>query len=374
MVNKLVTLFEMGQSPWYDNIERRLLDNGELAAMIERGDIRGITSNPSIFNNAIAKTHDYDAALAKLVDAGLTPAQIFDALAIEDICRAADLFAPLYEQSNGGDGFVSLEVSPNLAHDTAGTVAEAKRLWQAVGRPNLMIKIPATLEGLPAIRQTIAAGINVNITLIFSIQRYQAVMEAYISGLKDRLAAGKPVEGIASVASFFVSRMDTKVDKLLANIIQTRPDDARLAASLKSKSAIANARLAYQEFRGVFFGSQFAALQAQGAQIQRPLWASTSTKDPSLPDTLYVDELIGPHTVDTLPPATLAAFRDHGALESRLEADLPAARQVFADLERLGISVDQVTAELESEGVKAFGEAFASLLQSVEMRRAAALS
>jgi len=372
MKNRLVTMHEMGQSPWYDNIERRLLDNGELAGMIERGDIRGVTSNPSIFNNAIAKTHDYDAALAKLASSRLSAAQIFDVLAIEDITRAADLFLPLYHQSGGGDGFVSLEVSPTLAHDTAGTAAEAKRLWQTVGRPNLMIKIPATLEGLPAIRQTIAAGINVNVTLIFSIERHLAVMEAFLAGLEDRAAAGLPLGKIASVASFFISRMDTKTDKLLNAIAQTSSAQADLAASLRSKLAIANARLAYQEFRCVFASQRFAALQAKGAEVQRPLWASTSTKAPSLPDTLYVDELIGPHTVNTMPPATLDAYRDHGLLEARLENDLPAARQAFADLASLGISLDQITAELEAEGVKSFADAFTALLQSVETRRAAA--
>ncbi len=377
MVNRLVSLYELGQSPWYDNIERRLLDNGELAKMINEGDIRGITSNPTIFNNAIAKTHDYDSALSALSIAGLDAIQIFDRLSIEDISRAADLFLPLYRQSEAGDGYVSLEVSPTLAHDSAGTVSEAKRLWKTVNRPNLMIKIPATLEGLQAIRQAIAAGINVNVTLIFSLERYQAVMDAYLSGLEDFLASEENRErlaNIASVASFFVSRMDSKVDKQLDAIAQSQPARAELAKKLRGKMAIANARLAYQEFQKTFASQRFQALKANGARVQRPLWASTSTKDPAYPDTMYVDELIGPDTVDTLPPATLAAFREHGNLSIRIGRDLPAARQAFSDLAEVGIAMSQVTSELEVEGVKSFADSFEALLQSVETRRQAALA
>ncbi len=276
-------LTHLGQSLWYDNIQRRLLENGEMAGMIARGEIRGVTSNPTIFNNAIAKSHDYDAALVPMAQSGLSAAEIFDRLAVEDIRHATDLFLPVYHESQGGDGFVSIEVSPNLAHDTAGTLAEARRLWALVDRPNLMVKIPATLEGIPAIRQAIAAGINVNITLIFSLARYAQVMEAYLCGLEDRLAAGLPVDHLASVASFFVSRVDTKIDPQLAAIIQQGGAAAELAKDLPGKAAIANTQLAYALFKRTFETPRFAKLSAKGARLQRPLWASTSTKNPTFP-------------------------------------------------------------------------------------------
>ncbi|MCB0179063.1 MAG: transaldolase [Anaerolineae bacterium] len=362
MQTPITQLVNLGQSIWYDNIERRLLQNGELAAMIGRGDIRGLTSNPSIFNNAIAKSTDYDADLLPLAKAGKTPVEIFEALAVDDIRAAADLLRPLYNETNGGDGYVSLEVNPTLAHESEATLSEAKRLWAWVDRPNLMIKIPATIEGLPAIRQAIAAGINVNVTLIFSIERYQAVMDAYLSGLEDRLAQGLPLNRIASVASFFVSRIDVAVDRQLEALGSER------AAALLGKTAIANARLAYQAFKAVFNSDRFAGLKAAGAQLQRPLWASTGTKNPAYSDTLYVDELIGPHTVNTMPPATLDAFRDHGQAALTIEADLAGASQVMAELAALDISLDDVTRTLEVDGVKAFADAFASLLATIERR------
>ena len=362
MQTPITQLVDLGQSIWYDNIERRLLQNGELAAMIGRGDIRGLTSNPSIFNNAIAKSTDYDADLLPLAKAGKTPVEIFEALAVDDIRAAADLLRPLYNETNGGDGYVSLEVNPTLAHESEATLSEAKRLWAWVDRPNLMIKIPATIEGLPAIRQAIAAGINVNVTLIFSIERYQAVMDAYLSGLEDRLAQGLPLDRIASVASFFVSRIDVAVDRQLEALGSER------AAALLGKTAIANARLAYQAFKAVFNSDRFAGLKAAGAQLQRPLWASTGTKNPAYSDTLYVDELIGPHTVNTMPPATLDAFRDHGQAALTIEADLAGASQVMAELAALDISLDDVTRTLEVDGVKAFADAFASLLATIERR------
>jgi transaldolase/glucose-6-phosphate isomerase len=364
MTTPLQQLISFGQSVWYDNIERRLLANGELAAMIERGDIRGVTSNPTIFQNAIAKSSDYDSALVPMAWAGWNAEQIFWQLAIEDIRAACDLFLPLYRQTDGGDGYVSLEVNPRLAHDTETTVSEARRLWAAVDRPNLMIKIPATLEGLPAIRQVIAAGINVNVTLIFSITRYQLVMEAYLSGLEDRLAAGGKIASIASVASFFISRIDTKADKAIGD----------RAPELLGKLAIANAKLAYQEYKKVFESERFAKLQPKCARVQRPLWASTGTKNPAYPDTLYLDTLIGPETVNTVPPATLAAFRDHGTAAATLQTGLEEARHAFEGVGALGISVDQVTAELEAEGVKAFVDAFDALLQTVDDRRKAAVA
>src|SRR5512134_21440 len=303
-MNAIEKLTQLGQSLWYDNIQRKLLENGEFAAMIQRGDIRGMTSNPTIFNNAIAKSNDYDSALVPLAWAGWDPEKIFWQLAIEDIRAACDLFHPLYEESNGGDGYVSIEVSPNVAHDTEATIAQVEQLWARVRRPNLMVKIPATKAGVPAIRKAISVGINVNVTLIFSLTRYAEVMEAYLSGLEDHLAAGHAVHHIASVASFFVSRVDSKIDSRL-------PEDS----SLRGKAAIANAKLAYDEYETTFSTHRWENLKVKGARVQRPLWASTSTKNPAYPDTIYVDNLIGPDTVNTVPPATLEAVRDHGVAE-----------------------------------------------------------
>ncbi|GAB4416003.1 MAG: bifunctional transaldolase/phosoglucose isomerase [Anaerolineales bacterium] len=363
-MNLIQKLHSLKQSIWYDNIQRKLLDNGQLAAMIRRGDIRGVTSNPSIFQNAIAKSSDYDAALIPLAWAGWDAEHIFWQLAVEDIQAACDLFKPLYEESQGGDGYVSLEVSPHLANDTDGTVEQAKALWRRVDRPNLMIKIPATKAGVLAVRQAIAAGINVNVTLIFSIDRYREVMDAYLSGLEDRTAVGQPVEKIASVASFFISRVDTKID---AQLPENSP--------LRGKAAIANARLAYEAFENMFTDARFHALQARfSARVQRPLWASTSTKNPAYHDTLYVDELIGPDTVNTVPPATLDAFRDHGTAALTLTKDIEDARETIRQIEAAGVSMAQVTQELEDEGVQAFADAFTSLLQTIEARREQAAS
>ncbi|MBW8010529.1 MAG: transaldolase [Chloroflexi bacterium] len=360
---------QIGQSLWYDNIQRRLLEDGSMAAMVEEGIICGVTSNPSIFNNAIGKSHDYDEALIPLAKAGKTAFEIYESLAIADIQAAADLFKGLYESSEGGDGYVSLEVNPNLAHDTEATYEDALRLWELVDRPNLMIKIPATKEGIPAVESAIYSGLNVNITLIFSQARYSEVMEAYISGLENRLAEGLPLNGIASVASFFISRIDSKVDRYLDEVVDAAEEHAALAASLKGKVAVANAKLAYTLFKEVFGSERFAALKEASALLQRPLWASTSTKNPAYSDVKYVEELIGPDTVNTVPPKTLLAFEDHGKAESTIEADLDAARQILADLERVGISLEQATQELEDEGVAAFSQAFADLLETVELRR-----
>jgi transaldolase/glucose-6-phosphate isomerase len=373
MSSRISKLTDLGQSLWYDYMERRILENGELAELINHGDIRGLTSNPSIFNHAIAKSKDYDSALIPMSWAGYTDKMILDQLMIEDIERVADLLRPLFEMTDGGDGFVSLEVRPGLAYDTEKTIAEAQRLWNIVHRPNVMIKIPASEPGLPAIRQSIAAGININVTLIFSIDRYKEVMEAYLSGLEDRIKAGKPIDSINSVASFFVSRIDTKVDKYLEPIIQASGRNAQIARLLLGKIAIANARLAYHEFRIVFESYRFRKLQAKGARLQRPLWASTSTKNPAYPDTMYVDELIGDHTVNTVPPQTLEAFREHGMVQLTIEKDLDGVRKAFSDLEAVGISMQKVTQELEEEGVKTFSEAYDSLLATVKLRREDAL-
>jgi transaldolase len=373
MTNPLQVLYEFGQSPWYDNIERRLLKNGELSRMISQGDIRGVTSNPSIFNAAITNSMDYDEALFLLATSGKTTVEIYEHLVAEDIRAAADLFAPLYAHSEKGDGYVSLEVDPQLARDTDRTMKEALRLWNLVDRPNLMIKIPATREGLPAIQAAIGAGINVNVTLIFSLQRYAQVMDAFIRGLEERLSKGLPVQSIASVASFFVSRLDTKVDRYLDEIARVHPGKAAKIPGLRGKLAVANARLAYQQFIQVFSTDRWQRVQQSGALVQRPLWASTSTKDPNYPDTLYVDSLIGNHTVNTMPPKTLAAFKEHGVVSNTIENDLDAAGKVFSDLEELGISIDKVTQELEEEGVQAFADAFSSLQQAIEARRLTAI-
>jgi transaldolase / glucose-6-phosphate isomerase len=369
MGNPIDDLHVLGQSIWYDNISRKLLENGVFKTMIEQGEIRGITSNPSIFQSAISKSKEYDPALVTMAWAGYPADQIYESLVVEDIRAAADLFLPLYQQTNGGDGYVSLEVSPRLAHKSMETLEEALRLWKAVERPNLMIKIPGTQEGLEAVRNAIAAGINVNVTLIFSLERYRQVMEAYLSGLEECLGLQQPVDRVASVASFFVSRMDSKVDKLLEALIHQGGEGAEGGRMLKGKAAIANTRLAYQEFRKVFSSERFLKLQAQGARLQRPLWASTSTKNPDYPDTMYVDQLIGPDSVNTIPPQTLEDFKDHGQVRLRIEEDLEGAKAVLNRLEGLGISINRVTDELENEGVRAFSEAFESLLFTLEKRR-----
>jgi transaldolase/glucose-6-phosphate isomerase len=373
MSARISKLTNLGQSLWLDYMERMMLQNGDLAKLIDQGDIRGLTSNPSIFNHAIANSKDYDSALVPMAWAGYTDKQILEQLMVEDIVRVADLLRRLFDQTHGGDGFVSLEVRPHLAYDTEKTIHEARRLWNLVGRPNVMIKIPGTEPGLLAIRKSIAAGINVNITLLFSVDRYKEVMDAYLSGLEDRINEGKPIDHIHSVASFFVSRIDVKVDKYLEPLTKPSGNKAKKAQALLGKLAIANARLAYQEFRHVFEGERFHKLQAKGATLQRTLWASTSTKNPEYPDTMYVDELIGEHTVNTVPPQTLDAFRDHGTVGLTIEKDLDEARQQFKELEELGISMDRVTQELEEEGVKAFSESYDSLDTTVKQRRENAL-
>ncbi|HUH96411.1 MAG TPA: bifunctional transaldolase/phosoglucose isomerase [Anaerolineales bacterium] len=363
MSSSIEKLTSLGQSVWLDNIQRRQLENGELKAMIERGDIRGMTSNPSIFNHAISKSHDYDSALVPLAWAGWDAEKIFWELAIDDIRAACDLFGPLYEETNGGDGYVSIEVSPRLAHDTDATAAQAQQLWARVARPNLMVKIPATPEGVPAIRRAITAGVNVNVTLIFSLKRYAEVMEAYLGGLADHLAAGHSIDHIASVASFFVSRLDTKIDPKL-------PD----GSPWRGRAAVSSAKLAYDEFLRTFSGQRWENLKVKGAHVQRPLWASTSTKNPAYPDTLYVDNLIGPETVNTVPPATLEAFRDHGIAAATLTRDLDQARETIHQLEVAGISMDVMTQELEDEGVRAFADAFTQLMATIDERRRIAVA
>jgi transaldolase/glucose-6-phosphate isomerase len=356
--HSLRRLISLGQSLWLDNIRREALENGDIRALIERGDIRGMTANPTIFHQAITGGHDYDEPIRWMAWAGWEAEKIFWELAVEDVRSALDLFDPLYEQTNGADGYVSIEVSPHLAHDTGATLAQAEQLWARVARPNLMVKIPATAAGIPAIRSAVSAGLNINITLIFSRLRYAEVMEAYLAGLEARLAAGHAIDHVASVASFFVSRVDSKVDKRL-------PPDS----PLRGRAAVANAKLAYEDFRRTFQGERWDRLRRHGARLQRPLWASTSTKDPAYPDTLYVDELVGADTVNTLPPKTLEAARDHARAELSISENLPAAREALAQLERAGISMDAVTSELEAEGIASFGVSIDELLKDIDSRR-----
>jgi transaldolase/glucose-6-phosphate isomerase len=356
---RIAHLTALGQSLWLDNITRHMIESGEMAGMIARGDIRGVTSNPTIFNQAIGRSGDYDGALTALAWAGWDAERIFWHLAVEDITAACDLFRAVYDRSEGGDGFVSIEVSPLNAHDTSATLAQVHELWQAVDRPNLMVKIPATEEGIPAIHDCIAAGLNINVTLIFSLERYAQVMEAYISGLEERVAAGNSVNRIASVASFFVSRVDTKIDARL-------PKDS----PLRGRAGIANAKLAYRAFQETFSNGRFATLRGRhGARVQRPLWASTSTKNPAYPDTLYADNLIGPDTVDTIPPQTLEAFRDHGTAEVTLIRGVEEASRTIEELEGVGISMAQVTQDLEDEGVRSFADSFTDLVKTIQTRR-----
>ncbi|HRN50956.1 MAG TPA: transaldolase [Anaerolineales bacterium] len=363
-------LYALGQSLWYDNIERRLLENGELKAMIDRGDIYGVTSNPSIFNNAIGKSQDYDGQLAELARAGHTTAEIYDALTVADIQAACDLFRALYDSTRGGDGYVSIEVHPDLAHDTEATALEAQRLWALVDRPNLMVKIPATKQGIPAIQSAIAHGININITLIFSCQRYGEVIEAYLAGLEERVANNLPIAHIASVASFFISRIDTKVDGWLDALIANGDDTAAKAEALKGKIAVANAKLAYQLFKDKFSSERFAALGQKGGRVQRPLWASTSTKNLAYPDLLYVDTLVGKDTVNTVPPQTLEGVKHHAAAQLTIEDGMDEARFQLTNLEMLGLSLDKATDEVEQEGVAAFSKAIADLFATIEQRAA----
>ena len=354
MSNPLVELMKTGQSIWFDNIRRAMLKGGELEAMIAQDDLRGVTSNPTIFEKAITGSKDYDEQMRTLINLGLGTKEIYESLVIEDIGVAADILLPVYEKTAAIDGYISLEVSPRLAYDTQGTIDEATRLFETLGRKNVMIKIPAAQEGLPAIEECIYRGINVNVTMIFSIENYTQVAEAFIRGLERRDAEGKPVDGIASVASFFVSRVDSAIDSDLeykARHASTPEEKAKLEA-LCGRAAIANAKLAYQRFKDIFHGDRFAALRAKGAQVQRCLWASTGTKNPKYSDVLYVDTLIGPETVNTVPPATYNAFRDHGKPGLTLAEDLDGAKALLSELAAAGIDMDAVTDKLQADGLK----------------------
>lgn len=367
--NPLRTLNRFGQSVWLDYIRRSLISTGELERLIREDGLRGITSNPSIFEKAIAGSTDYAELLSELerrTDQDATA--LYEELAVRDIQDAADVLRPVYEQTKRRDGYVSLEVSPYLAHKTQETIAEARRLWKTVGRENAMIKVPGTVEGIPAFQQLISEGINVNVTLLFAQDAYERVAEAYISGAEELAKRGGDVSRIASVASFFVSRIDALVDSMLAERIKSAktPGDKALVSGLKGKVAIANAKLAYQSYKAIFGGDRWQALAKRGAQTQRVLWASTGTKDSAYSDLLYIEELIGSDTVNTIPPATYDAFRDHGRPRASLEKNIDEARQTMQNLARTGISIKDVTNRLTDEGVKLFAHSFDKLLEVVD--------
>lgn len=359
-MNALVHLAELGQSVWYDYITRDLLVSGELDRLIDRDGLRGMTSNPTIFDKAVTASRLYDEDIRRLADRGAGSAEIFEALAVADVRSACDAFLPLYHDSGRVDGLVSLEVAPVLAHDAEATVQEAHRLWGAVDRPNAMIKIPGTRAGLSAITESIEAGINVNVTLLFSVERYAEVIDAFFLGMERRLERKLPVQSVASVASFFVSRVDAKVDPVL--------DRVPGGAQIRGKAAIANAGVAYRLFEETLGRPRWRRLAAAGAHPQRPLWASTSTKDPEYPDTYYVEALIAPQTVTTLPPETLQAYRDHGKPQVRIRDTMARAPEQLEALERSGIDIGRVTAELEAEGVEKFAASYRSLLASIETK------
>jgi transaldolase/glucose-6-phosphate isomerase len=368
-INPLKKLLELGQSVWLDYIRRDLITTGQLKRLIEEDGLRGMTSNPAIFEKAISESSDYDDILRALASRpDLDATARYEQIAIRDIQDAAGVLRPVYESSKFRDGYVSLEVSPYLAHKTKETIEEARRLWKTVNRENVMIKVPGTAEGLPAIRQLIGEGININITLLFAQEVYEKVAEAYLAGLEDLLARGGNLKKMASVASFFISRIDTLVDSMLNERLKTTTDPERqaLLKSLLGKVAIANGKLTYQLYQKIFSGPRWAALAAKGAQTQRVLWASTSTKNPNYRDVLYVEELIGPDTVDTMPPATIEAFRDHGRVRNSLTEDIPGAKKVMENLAKAGISMKEVTDKLTQDGVKLFADAFDKLLAAVE--------
>jgi transaldolase len=371
MTNPLLHLQAFGQSAWLDFLRRGMLTSGEMQRLMEDCGVQGVTSNPSIFEKAIAGSHDYDDRIHALALEGKTSREIYEDLTLDDVRRAADLFRRVYDQTEGKDGFVSLEVSPDLADDATGTVKEARRLWRLLKRPNVMIKVPGTREGITAIRQLIAEGINVNVTLLFGLSRYRDVCEAYLEGLAARMAKGIPLGRVASVASFFLSRIDTLVDALSDQRRQERDDDKSCHAP--GQTAIACATAAYEIYKEIFRGERFSALAAQEARPQRLLWASTSTKNPSESDVKYVEALIGPDTVNTLTLETLNAYRDHGRPAARLEEGMAQARDVLDRLHTSGIDVEKLSDRLEEEGIRKFIRAFDGLMESIERKRMATL-
>lgn len=367
--NPLLGLETFGQSVWLDYLSRNALESGEIKGLIEQDGVSGLTSNPSIFEKAIAESHDYDHAIHTMALEGKSIEEIYQALTVEDIQHAADLFRPIYDRLEGADGFVSLEVSPKLAHDTAGTVAEARRLWAAVDRPNLLVKVPGTRAGLPAIQQLIGEGINVNVTLLFGLPRYREVAEAYLVGLETLAASEKPLNRIASVASFFLSRIDVLIDPMLEKQRLEGGGVAEFVAGVHGQVAIASAKVAYQIYQEIFGSERFQKLSRQGAHSQRLLWASTSTKDPDYSDVKYVETLIGRETVNTIPLETLNAYREHGQPASVLEEGTQEAYRILEYLQQAGIDLDALTQELEDEGVMKFSQAFEKLMAALRQKR-----
>ncbi len=362
-MTKLHELHALGQSAWLDYIRRDMVEKGELRHLMEQG-VRGVTSNPTLFENAIAKSDLYTDDIRHLAQAGKSVTEIYEALAFSDIRGACDVFTPLFREANGGDGFVSLEVPPSLSHNAAGTIAEAKRIWKEIDRPNLMVKVPATDEGLTAITALIAAGVNVNVTLMFTMSDYEVVAEAYIKGLERRLADGLDISGVRSVASIFVSRVDGAVDAAAKDEALDR---------LSGRVALANARLQYRAFERIFGSERFAVLRAKGAHVQRPLFASTGTKSDKLSDVLYIDGLIGPETVNTMPPKTLAAFLDHGTAKRTVDADYGADEAVMRTCEQAGLDISALGADLKVKGLQAFEKSFDELMQTIDKERLAAV-
>jgi transaldolase len=371
--NPLLQLESLGQSIWMDFIRRDTITSGELKRLIEQDGIAGVTSNPSIFEKAIGGSHDYDDQIRNLARQGKSVDEIYQAVTIQDIQMAADVFRPVYNRTHGEDGFVSLEVSPRLAHDTAGTIQEARRLWKEVDRPNLMVKVPGTKEGLPAIEQLVAEGLNINITLLFGLPRYQEVAEAYLAGLESLAAHGKAVDKAASVASFFLSRIDVLLDPLLEKKVSAGGPKAGMAAELRGQAAIASARAAYGLYRELFYSPRFNRLARLGARTQRLLWASTSTKNPAYSDVKYVEPLVGVDTINTLPIETIDAYRDHGKPSLQLDQGMAEARRILKDLGKMGINLDAATQQLENEGVEKFNKALNTLMAAIDEKRSEAL-
>ena len=367
--NRLQELHDVGQSIWLDSIDRRMLNDGELDRRIREDALTGMTSNPTIFQKALSSSNAYDDQITDAEEKGLSSWELFELLETTDVRDACDHFAGVFSSTRGGDGYVSIEVSPGVSHSADATVEEARRLWKTVDRPNVMVKVPGTPEGAVAVRRLIAEGINVNITLLFAIQAHERVIEAYMTGLEDRVKAGRPIDGLASVASFFVSRVDSEIDKRLDALI-AKADGAEKdrLKMLKGRAAIANAKLAYRLFGQKFAGPRWAALAKQGARVQRPLWASTSTKNPEYRDVMYVEELIGPDTVDTMPPATIDAFRDHGVVQRAVDKKVPVAEGLLKEIEAVGISIEEVTAKLLVDGIASFQKSFDELIAGLESK------
>ncbi len=370
MVHPLRELEALGQSVWLDDIDREYLRSGLFERLITEDGLSGATGNPTIFEHAIDHGTVYGEQMRQLMEQGKDAPAIYEALAMSDVRQVADLLRPIYERTTGQDGFVSIEVSPYLAHETQATLQEVRRFWQTIDRPNLMVKIPATQAGIPAIRQALSEGININITLIFSLENYQQVAQAYLAALEERLADGRDISRLASVASFFVSRVDVLVDHLIEEQIKAASQSATPALkALEGKAGIANARLAYQEFQHLFGGPRFAALKQRGARVQRPLWASTSTKNPAYRDVLYVEELIGPDTVNTMPLKTIESFREHGTVRLSIQDQIGEAKASLATLETVGIHYEEVTRQLQEEGVQKFIDSFQKLFGCIENKR-----